>query len=124
MLGSLTSGDKRTLAAAYEKRLTGRKKRKGFEEIVEFFARYKLARWSIVSCVPFYFAPTREVFVKPTTAKKIIAGLEVRDLHYHARPDWAFYEGYRKLILAIRKEIDPSLAGNNAGIAGFLMTTL
>lgn len=124
MLGSLTSQDKRRLADAFQTRLVGRKKREGFEAIVDFLARYKLARWSLVSAVPFYFAPTREAFVKPTTAKKIIAGLEVEGLHYHPRPDWAFYDGYRKLMLGIKKEIDPSLAGNNAGIAGFLMSTL
>ncbi len=124
MLDSLTSRDKSRLAAAYEMRLTGRRKRQGFDEIVDFLAHYKLARWSLVSAVPYYFAPTREAFVKPTTAKKIVAGLEVDDLHYRPRPDWAFYDGYRRLLLAIKREIDPSLGGNNAGIAGFLMTTL
>ena len=124
MLGSLTSKDKRRLADAFRKRLVGRKKREGFEEIVDFLAHYRLARWSLVSAVPFYFAPTKEVFVKPTTAKKIIAGLEIEELDYRPRPDWAFYDGYRKLILDIRQKIDPSLAPHNAAVAGFLMTTL
>jgi len=123
-LGSLNSKDKRYFADAFRKRLFGRHKRKGFEEIVDLLAHYKLARWSLVSAVPFYFAPSKEAFVKPTTAKKIVAYLEATDLHYHPRPDWAFYDGYRKLILNIKREVDPNLTSNNAAITGFLMSTM
>lgn len=121
---SLDSKDRRKLAEAFRKRLFGRKKREGFEEIVSLFVRFKLARWSLVSAVPFYFSPTKEAFVKPTTAKKIIAYLEMKDLHYHARPDWEFYIGYRKLILDIRKLVDSNLISNNAAITGFLMSSI
>lgn len=123
-VGALDSKTKRRLAEAFQKRLAGRRKREGFEEIVELLARYKLARWSIVSAVPFYFAPTKEAFVKPTTAKRIVSYLEVDDLHYHARPDWAFYDGYRKLILEIKQLVDPSLTPSNAAVTGFLMATM
>lgn len=123
-VGSLTSQDRRTLAESFRKRLFGRKKREGFEEIVDLFADYKLARWSLVSAVPFYFAPSKEAFVKPTTAKRIVGFLEVDDLEYHPRPDWAFYDGYRKLILEIRKHVDPSLTPNNAAATGFLMVSM
>ena len=121
---SLDSKDRRKLAEAFRIRLVGRKKREGFDEIVSLFARYKLARWSLVSAVPFYFSPVKEAFVKPTTAKKLVACLEIEDLHYHARPDWAFYSGYRKLILDIRKLVDSNLISNNAAITGFLMSSL
>ncbi|HUF71440.1 MAG TPA: hypothetical protein VMR74_00935 [Gammaproteobacteria bacterium] len=123
-IGALSSKEKSRLANAFEKRLVGRRKRQGFDEIVDLFSRYKLARWSLVSAVPFYFAPKREAFVKPTTAKKIIARLEVDGLDYHSRPSWAFYEGYRKLILDIKELIEPSLAPNNAAITGVLMYAL
>ena len=123
-IDSLDSKDRRKLAEAFRKRLVGRKKHEGFEEIVSLFARYKLARWSLVSAVPFYYSPTKEAFVKPTTAKKLVAGLEIEDLHYHARPDWAFYTGYRKMILDIRKIIDPGLTSNNAAVTGFLMSSM
>jgi hypothetical protein len=123
-INSLSSKDKQKLASAFEKRLFGRRKQAGFEEIVDFFARFKLARWSLVSAVPFYFAPTREAFVKPTTAKMIIARLEVDELDYRPRPDWAFYDGYRRLIGNIKQLVDPSLASNNAAITGFLMSSL
>jgi len=123
-LEALDPKGRRQLAEAYRKRLFGRKKSEGFEEIVSLFARYKLARWSLVSAVPFYFAPTKEAFVKPTTAKKIITSLGVESLHYHARPDWHFYDGYRKLILDIRKHVDSNLTSNNAAITGFLMSSM
>jgi hypothetical protein len=121
---ALDSRGKRRLAGAFRERLVGRNKREGFEEIVAMLGSHKLARWSLVSAVPFYFAPSKEVFVKPTTAKKILASLEIDTLHYHARPDWAFYSGYRKLILDIGKQVDSRLAPNNAATTGFLMTTL
>jgi hypothetical protein len=121
-LGTLDSKGKRRLAEAFRKRLLGGKKREGFEEIVELFGRYKLARWSLVSAVPFYFAPSKEVFVKPTTAKKIVAFLDVEDLDYRARPDWTFYSGYRKLILDVKELVDSSLTPHNAATSGFLMS--
>jgi hypothetical protein len=123
-LGALDSKDKRRLAEAFRKRLMGRKKREGFEAIVDLLGYHKLARWSLVSAVPFYFSPSNEAFVKPTTAKRIVAFLDVEDLRYHARPDWAFYDGYRKLILDVKKQVDPSLTPNNAAVTGFLMATL
>jgi len=123
-LDALNSKDRGHLAEAFRKRLFGRNKREGFEEIVELLARYKLARWSLVSALPFYFSPSREAFVKPTTAKKIVKYLELEDLHYHARPDWAFYNGYRKLILDIRKHVDSNLCPNNAATTGFLMSVM
>ena len=123
-IGALPTKDKSRLADSFRKRLFGRKKRQGFDEIVEFLARYKLARWSLVSAVPFYFAPKKEAFVKPTTAKKIVSQLEIDGLTYYPRPDWAFYDGYRKMILDIKTHLDPSLTGNNAAITGLLMFSL
>ncbi len=123
-LGALDSKDRRRLAEAFRKRLFGGKKREGFEEIVDLFGRYKLARWSLVSAVPFYFAPSKEVFVKPTTAKRIVDFLGADDLHYHARPDWAFYSGYRKLMLDIKEHVDSSLTPHNAATSGFLMSVM
>lgn len=121
---SLGPKDRQRLADAFEKRLYGRRKREGFEELVDFFARFKLARWSLISALPFYVAPKQEVFVKPTTAKKIVALLEVEHLDYRPRPDWAFYDGYRKLILEIKNHLDPSLTPHNAAITGLLMFSL
>ena len=119
-LDGLDSKDKRRLTEAFGKRLFGRKKREGFDEIVDLLARYKLARWSLVSAVPFYFAPSKEAFVKPSTARKIVTVLDIEDLQYHPRPSWAFYVGYRNLILDIKEKVDSSLTPNNAATTGFL----
>ncbi len=121
---SLNSHEKEHLAFAFEKRLHGRAKRSGFEEILGMLSHHKLAKWSLISVVPFYFAPKREAFVKPTTAKGIIAFLEVDDLHYKPTPSWEFYTGYRKLLDSVRKEVHPSLSANYAALSGFLMTTM
>ena len=57
----------------------------------------------LISAVPFYFAPNREAFVKPSTAKGIVSVLEVEGLHYAPTPSWDFYKGYRDLIAEIKK---------------------
>ena len=123
-LDALNSRDKRHLAEAFRRRLFGTKKREGFEEIVDLLERYKLARWTLVSAVPFYFAPAKEAFVKPSTARRIVAFLDMEELRYNPRPDWEFYVGYRKLVLDIKKKVDPSLTPNNAATTGFLMATM
>ena len=120
-VNSLASPEKAHLALAFEKRLYGRNKRRGFEEISDMLAYYKLAKWSVISCVPFYFAPKKEAFVKPTTAKGIIKFLEVEGLEYKPKPTWAFYQGYQKLIADIKKQVNPSITPNNAALTGFLM---
>ena len=119
-IGALSAVEKRALASAMEKRLHGRK-REGFEQMLAILRQYKLAKWAIISVVPFYFAPTLEAFVKPTTAKGIVTFLEVENLVYDPLPSWEFYNGYRKLIAEIKKQVAPSLAPNNAALTGFLM---
>ncbi len=121
---TLNSHEQRALADALEKRLYGRNKQQGFDEFIGMLAPFKLAKWSLVSVVPFYFAPRREVFVKPTTAKGIIAYLEVDGLQYKPAPTWAFYQGYRKLLGDIKKQVDPSLSPNYAALSGFLMASI
>ena len=123
-IGSLNSREKQHLALAVDKRLHGRSKRDGFDEIVGMLAHYKIAKWSIVSVVPFYFAPKREAFVKPTTAKGILAYLEIEDLQYRPLPSWEFYSGYRRLLQRIKREVDPSLAPNYAALTGFMMSAM
>lgn len=122
-IGSLGSDEKRALASAVEKRLHGGKQA-GFEAMLGLLLHHKLAKWAIISVAPFYFAPTREVFVKPTTAKGIVALLEVENLHYKPVPTWEFYKGYRDLVANIKKQVAPSLSPNNAALTGFLMMSL
>ena len=118
---TLDSYEKEFLARSFEKRLHGRAKQAGFEELVAMLDRHKVAKWPIMCAVPFYFAPKKEAFVKPTTAKGIIAHLEVEDLHYKPKPSWEFYKGYVKLLNQIKSEVHPSISPNYAALSGFLM---
>ena len=122
-VSALNSIEKEALAYAVEQRLRGRKQL-GFEHLCGMLAQHKLAKWAVISVVPFYYAPRREVFVKPTTAKGIISLLEVDDLHYQATPTWHFYQGYKKLLADLKKETHPSLSPNNAAFTGFLMMSM
>jgi len=123
-IGSLNSHEQQALADAFEKRLYGRQKQRGFEEFLGMLSHHKLAKWSVISVVPFHFAPQQEAFVKPTTAKGILAFLEVEDIVYKPTPSWAFYQGYQKLLKGIKKEVVPTLSPNNAALTGFLMSTM
>ena len=116
--------DRPVKSAAIEKRLHGRNKRDGFDEMVGMLSHYKIAKWPIVSVVPFYCAPRREAFVKPTTAKGILAYLEIEEPQYTPRPSWEFYSAYRKLLQQIKREIDPSLSPNYAALTGFMMSVM
>ena len=121
---SLNSHEKEHLAFAFEKRLHGRAKREGFEEILGMLTHHRLAKWSLVSAIPFYFSPKKEAFVKPTTAKGIISYLEIEDLHYKPTPSWQFYQGYRKVLDEVKREVHPSLSTNYATLSGFLMVSM
>ena len=96
----------------------------GFEALVHIMQTEKLAKWSLVSIIPAYFAPNTEVFVKPTTAKNIIMHFEVPDLLYRPLPSWHFYTVYRELINQSKKLVDPGLSPTNAAFSGFLMMAM
>ena len=121
---ALNSQEKQALADAVEKRLYGRQNQRGFEELLGMLAHHKIAKWSVISVVPFYFAPAKEAFVKPTTAKGILAYLEIEDLVYKPTPSWAFYQGYLKLLKDIERQVAPSLSTNYAALTGFMMVSI
>lgn len=121
---TLNSGERQAFSDAFEKRLYGRQKRQGFEEILGMLAHHGLAKWAVISVVPFYFAPNKEAFVKPTTAKGIIRFLEVPGLEYRPMPSWEFYRGYVKLLDEVKKASVPTLAPNYAALTGFLMMSM
>ncbi len=122
VMNSLPEDERDAFVQAYRKLIHGNQQ-KGLEEAVEILARYKLAKWSLLTIGLIYYRPDDEVFVKPTTAKKINEGLEL-GLTYKPRPSWEFYDGYRSAILEIKERVHPSLAVNNAALTGFLMMTL
>ena len=122
----LDADDRDRLGAALKQWLHGRggSPAKGFETMVDLLGSEKLAKWSLVTAIPYYFHPDREVFVKPTTAKGVIATFGLDVPAYNARPSWTFYEAYRAQILAMRDLVDASLKPNNAAFCGFLMSTM
>lgn len=98
-------------------------KESGINRWTDFLVPFKLAKWSLVTVMPAYYAPCEEVFVKPTTAKGIIDAFAVEDLHYRPRPSWAFYQGYRQLICDMKSHVDVSLSPYHLAFTGFLMMT-
>lgn len=96
----------------------------GFNMMLDTLIEGKLAKWSLISIIPVYHDPQKEVFVKPTTAKGVIQYFELKGLEYKPRPSWEFYKAYRSTILKMRAAVDKSLSPNNAAFTGFLMMSL
>ena len=120
---TLDENEKAFLVNALREMLHGRQQ-VGFEAMVDILKTGKLAKWSLVSIIPAYYKPTREVFVKPTTAKGILRFFELDDPLYSPTPSWDFYRKYRKLINDGKKRVDRSLSPSNAAFSGFLMMTV
>ena len=95
--------------------------RTGFEAFADILRMQKLAKWSLLTIIPAYYHPKKEVFVKPTTAKNILKYFEIDDPVYKPAPTWEFYKKYRRLINAGKKQADKSLSPSNAAFSGFLM---
>ena len=93
----------------------------GFNIMLDLLRPAKLAKWSLMTILPCYYAPHDEVFVKPTTAKGIIRYFDLEGLEYKPAPSYEFYINYRKQILAMKEKVSPSLQSNNAAFCGFLM---
>jgi hypothetical protein len=122
-VGCLSAADREFLVRSLGQLLHG-DQQSGFEALVDLMQTEKLAKWSLVSIIPTYFSPNTEVFVKPTTAKNIIAHFEVPDLVYRPLPSWHFYTAYRELINQSKKLVDPGLSPTNAAFSGFLMMAM
>ena len=99
-------------------------KEKGFNAILDELVPMKLAKWSLMSILPYYYAPTESWFIKPNTTKAILQHFEVEGLVYKPRPSYAFYRDYSALLDEMRDMADPKLGGNNAAFTGFLMMTI
>ncbi|MFC1233664.1 hypothetical protein [Vibrio sp. F74] len=95
----------------------------GFNIMGDLLRPARLAKWSLMTIIPNYYAPLDEVFVKPTTAKGVIKYFELKDLEYKPTPSYDFYLKYRSQIIEMRALVDGSLKPNNAAFCGFLMMT-
>jgi hypothetical protein len=120
-VNSLSLDDRKALTSAYKTLLHSNRQEAGFNEVLDILADGKLAKWSLMTILLLYKDPQKEVFVKPTTTKKVIEHLELSHLEYRPRPSWAFYDAYRNTINEMKTRVDSSLSPNNAAFTGFLM---
>jgi hypothetical protein len=96
-------------------------KENGFDIMIDILAEDKLAKWSIMSVIPYYYAPSYAIFVKPTTTKNVIKYFEIEELIYKPRPSFAFYKRYKEVIDEFKTHVDKRLIDDNAKFTGFLM---
>lgn len=120
---SLPPVERQDLALGLQELLHGNEQT-GFEIMETILKGGQLAKWSILTVCPAYYRPEVEVFVKPTTAKEILAYLEVQDLQYKPSPTWAFYQQYRAMINEMTTRVDASLSPYNIAFTGFLMRSI
>ena len=120
---SLSQDEVKWLSGGLKHLLHGNQE-KGFNELLNLLQRAKLAKWSLLTIIPNYYIPDEEVFVKPTTCKGVISFFELTGLVYKPQPSWAFYQAYKREILAMKKKVDKNLTPNNAAFCGFLMMSL
>lgn len=119
MIVSLNSYEKDMLSIEIYEFLHGNKK-EGFEGLVEFLEQYKLAKWTIISVVPYYMNREKEYFIKPTTTKNILKYMQIKDIAYKPKPTFEFYDTYSKYLDEMKVNVDNSLCFDNAAFTGFL----
>jgi hypothetical protein len=120
---NLGENDKAFLVESLNQFLNG-KQQLGFEGLVDILKTEKLAKWSLVTIIPAYYAPSDEVFVKPTTAKGVLKHFDIQDPVYKPLPTWDFYRKYREMINEAKKKVKKNLSPSNAAFSGFLMMTM
>ncbi len=120
---NLNEPDKAFMVDALIQMLHG-KQQLGFEAMVDILRTEKLAKWSLLTIIPAYYAPTDEVFVKPTTAKGILKHFGIEDPLYKPQPTWDFYQKYRQLINQGKTQVSDDLSPSNAAFSGFLMMSV
>lgn len=96
----------------------------GFNMMISLLEPYKLAKWTILTVWRAYWNIEYDVFVKPTTVKKIINYLELEDIKYTPKANYEFYHKYRIYINELKQHVIPSLKPNNPAFSGFLMMTI
>jgi hypothetical protein len=119
VIKALSSYEKDMLSIELYELLYGNKKN-GFEGLVEFLAQFGMAKWTLVTLVPYCINRQKEFFIKPTTTKNIIKYLEIPNLIYKPKPSYEFYKNYSKELSNIKSKVDKSLGFDNAAFTGFL----
>ncbi len=97
----------------------------GFNQLYDMLSPYKLAKWPIITCYRAYYNKDYDVFVKPTTVKKIIKFLELEEVVYTPRVNYEFYKRYREYLNEMKKHVsEDSIKPSNPAFSGFLMMTI
>ncbi|MDD5359972.1 MAG: hypothetical protein PHI79_06130 [Sulfurovaceae bacterium] len=99
-------------------------KSSGFDILVNVLAHYGLAKWSLVTLIPYYYARNKEFFIKPNTTKNIIKFFELEGLVYKPRPSYEFYMQYKAQLEKMKSYINSGVGDDNAGFTGFLMIAM
>lgn len=119
-LKAMSSERKDMLSIGLEEMLHGSFKN-GFNIILDILTEEKLAKWSLISIIPYYYAPKKNLFIKPTTTKNVLSYFEIDEIVYKPRPSYTFYVKYKKILAQFKKEVNRKLSNDNAKFTGFLM---
>lgn len=119
MAAEMTISEKNRFVDGVSELLYGHEK-SGFYMLYTILKEHRLAKWPIISVYRAYANPKKDVFMKPTVVKKVIAHLEL-DMKYVSDPSYTLYRKYRTAINKMKKEVALSLRPNNLAFTGFLM---
>ena len=119
-INGLSLESKELLSIGLEEMLHGSFKN-GFNIVLDILSQEKLAKWSIISVIPYYYAPKKHIFIKPTTTKNVLKYFEIDNIVYKPRPSYEFYAKYKKVLAQFKKEVTKKLSNDNAKFTGFLM---
>jgi len=122
MCADFTNSEKRRFVEGVSDLLYGHEK-SGFYTLYALLKEHRLAKWPIISVYRVYAYPKKDVFMKPTVVKKVIAHLDL-NMKYESDPSYTLYKKYRTAINKMKKEVDLSLRPNNLAFTGFLMLTI
>jgi hypothetical protein len=123
LIRELSEEEKLLLVNAIQENIYGDEEA-GFNELVFLLKPYKLAKWTIISAFRAYYYLEFDVFMKPTTIKKIVSFLEIYDIKYTPTPNYYFYTKYRDYINEMKNAVSKSLSPNNPAFSGFLMMAI
>lgn len=122
-ISSVTNIEKELLVRGYEM-LLYENEENGFNQILDIYESYNIAKWPIMTIVQACFKPDENVFIKPTTVKNIIKYFEIGKIQYNSKPTYEFYNSFRNIINEMKTNVDQSLWPSNAAFTGFLMMTM
>jgi hypothetical protein len=99
--------------------------KEGFEIVVEVLSFYGLAKWPLVTLIPYYFYRDKAFFIKPTTTKNIITFFEIKGLVYKPKPSYEFYAAYTRVLETMKTHVGEKIShDDNAAFTGFLMMAM